>query len=298
MRAGLNSAKAPALNAYRQVKNPFPKFVIPKKKGSNEEKATLPFNKKLMAKAAGFTERFDFTLHVAFARSQGKRFRMPPVLRRRAIEALLQGICYHYDPLINRVNASLTTIAIECGLATETKRSGLSITRATRALKSLAEDFGLVTYSMKNFDPEIGCYMPTDITFTSAFFEALDISPDAVAAARKSRVEWKNKQRERRGLSRLDVGELISQGWSKFHTRFKENRLKRKAEGEERACARRDAERSRKEVELSVRAQVNREIRQGKHSSLTFSGIKELIAERVMVRMVKSRRYTTRLSLA
>ncbi|RAP69733.1 hypothetical protein ACZ87_03474, partial [Candidatus Erwinia dacicola] len=43
-------------------------------------------------------------------------------------------------------------------------------------------------------------------------------------------------------------------------------------------------------------AQVNREIRQGKHMSLTFSSIKELIAERVRMRMVKSRRYTSRLS--
>lgn len=296
MRAGVNSAKTLALTAYRQVKNPFPKFVAPKKKGSNEEKATLPFNKKLMAKAEGFTRRYDFTLHVAFARSQGKRFRMPPVLRLRAIEALLQGICYHYDPLINRVNASLTTIAMECGLATETKKSGLSITRATRALRSLAEDFGLVTYSEKTFDPEIGCYMPTDITFTGAFFEALDVSPEAVAAARNGRAEWKNKQRERRGHSRLDIGDLISQGWSKFHSRFKENRLKRKAEGEERARAKRDAERSRKEVEQSVRSQVNREIRQGRHIGLTIAGLKELIEERVQVRMVKSRRYTFRLS--
>lgn len=296
---GLNSTNLLALNAYKQVKNPFPKFVVPKKKGNrDEEKATLPFNKKLMAKAAGFTERFDFTLHVAFARSLGKRFRMPPVLRLRAIEALLQGICYHYDPLLNRVNASLTTIAIECGLATETKRSGLSITRATRALKSLAEDFGLVTYSEKAFDPEIGCYMPTDITFTSAFFEALDVSPEAVAAARNSRVEWKNKQRERSGQIRLGVNDLIGLGWRTFHERFKANRMKRKIEGEVRACAKRDSERSRKDVEASVRAQINREIRQGKHPSLTFTGVKELIAQRVMVRMVNSRNYTTRLSPA
>ncbi|AGR61831.1 hypothetical protein A464_plas0007 (plasmid) [Salmonella bongori N268-08] len=25
--------------------------------------------------------------------------RMPPLLRRRAIDALLQGLCFHYDPL-------------------------------------------------------------------------------------------------------------------------------------------------------------------------------------------------------
>ena len=52
--------------------------------------------------------------------------------------------------------------------------------------------------------------MPTDITFTGAFFEALDVSPEAVAAARNGCAEWKNKQRERRGHSRLDIGDLIS----------------------------------------------------------------------------------------
>lgn len=44
-----------------------------------------------MEKAVGFTSRFDFAIHVAHARSRGLRRRMPPVLRRRAIDALLQG---------------------------------------------------------------------------------------------------------------------------------------------------------------------------------------------------------------
>jgi incFII family plasmid replication initiator RepA len=39
---------------------------------------TLPFCRKLMAKAEGFTSTFDFSIHVAFARSLGKRRRMPP----------------------------------------------------------------------------------------------------------------------------------------------------------------------------------------------------------------------------
>jgi incFII family plasmid replication initiator RepA len=56
-----------------------------------------------MAKAEGFTSRFDFSIHVAFLRSLGKRHRMPPLLRRRAIDALLQAMCFHYDPLANRV---------------------------------------------------------------------------------------------------------------------------------------------------------------------------------------------------
>lgn len=97
---------------YRQVKNPNPAFT------PREGKKTLPFCRKLMAKAEGFTSRFDFSIHVAFLRSLGKRHRMPPLLRRRAIDALLQGLCFHYDPLANRVQRSITNLAIECGLAT------------------------------------------------------------------------------------------------------------------------------------------------------------------------------------
>ncbi len=78
---------------YRQVKNPNPVFTPRKGAG------TLKFCEKLMEKAVGFTSRFDFAIHVAHARSRGLRRRMPPVLRRRAIDALLQGLCFHYDPL-------------------------------------------------------------------------------------------------------------------------------------------------------------------------------------------------------
>ncbi|EIG9780601.1 incFII family plasmid replication initiator RepA, partial [Escherichia coli] len=118
---------------YRQVKNPNPVFT------PREGAGTLKFCEKLMAKAVGFTSRFDFAVYVAYARSRGLRRRMPPALRRRAIDALLQGMCFHYDPLANRVQCSITTLAIECGLATESDAGKLSITRATRALKFLAE---------------------------------------------------------------------------------------------------------------------------------------------------------------
>lgn len=84
---------------YRQVKNPNPVFTPRKGAG------TLKFCEKLMEKAVGFTSRFDFAIHVAHARSRGLRRRMPPVLRRRAIDALLQGLCFHYDPLANRASA-------------------------------------------------------------------------------------------------------------------------------------------------------------------------------------------------
>ncbi|HAM4798345.1 TPA: hypothetical protein IBW86_004022 [Escherichia coli] len=71
---------------YRQVKNPNPVFT------PREGAGTLKFCEKLMEKAVGFTSRFDFAIHVAHARSRGLRRRVPPVLRRRAIDALLQGL--------------------------------------------------------------------------------------------------------------------------------------------------------------------------------------------------------------
>ncbi|WP_283667582.1 plasmid replication initiator RepA, partial [Escherichia coli] len=84
----------------------------------------------------------------------------------------------------------------------------LSITRATRALKFLAE-LGLMTYQTE-YDPTIGCNIPTDITFTPALFASLDISEEAVASARRSRVEWENKLRKKQGLDALGMDELIA----------------------------------------------------------------------------------------
>lgn len=282
---------------YQQVKNPFPTFIVPTMKGTKVEKPTLPFNKKLMEKAEGFTSRFDFNMHVSFARSCGKRYRKPPILRLRAIDALLQGICYHYDPLANRVNATLTTIAIECGLATESKNGNLAITRATRALQSLAKDFGFLTYSDPEFDPSIGCNIPTDITFTPAFFDALGISESAVAAARKGRAEWKNKEREEKGLERLGIGELIKQAWQAFHKRFKEYRLTRKAHGEKRARARRDAKLSHQEIKSRVHRELTRELALGLFPADRHAVIEE-VKRRVRERMIMSRgNRTTRLTL-
>ena len=65
-----------------------------------------------------------------------------------------------------------------------------------------------ITYQTE-YDPLIGCYIPTDITFTPALFAALDVSEDAVAAARRSRVEWENKQRKKQGLDTLGMDCLL-----------------------------------------------------------------------------------------
>lgn len=265
---------------YRQVKNPNPVFTP--RKGAE----TLKFCEKLMEKAVGFTSRFDFAIHVAHARSRGLRRRMPPVLRRRAIDALLQGLCFHYDPLANRVQCSITTLAIECGLATESGAGKLSITRATRALTFLSE-LGLITYQTE-YDPLIGCYIPTDITFTPALFAALDVSEDAVAAARRSRVEWENKQRKKQGLDTLGMDELIAKAWRFVRERFRSYQTELKSRGIKRARARRDANRERQDIVTLVKRQLTREISEGRFSA-SREAVKREVERRVKERMILSR---------
>lgn len=259
---------------YRQVKNPNPVFT------PREGKKTLPFCRKLMAKAEGFTSRFDFSVHVAFVRSLGKRHRMPPLLRRRAIDALLQGLCFHYDPLANRVQRSITN------LATESKTGNLSITRATRALKFMAE-LGLITYQTE-YDPQIGCNIPTDIPFTPALFSTLDVSDVAVVAARRSRVEWENQQRQKQRLKPLEMDELIAKAWRFVRERFRSYQSERKQHGLKRARARRDATRTRQDIVTLVKQQLTREYASGRFIG-GHEALKRELDRRVKERMMMSR---------
>ncbi|EEQ2185758.1 incFII family plasmid replication initiator RepA [Escherichia coli] len=274
-------ANSPALvSQYLQVRNPNPEFT------PREGKKTLPFCRKLMEKSAGFTSRFDFSMHVAFMRSSGLRRRMPPLLRRRAIDALLQALCFHYDPLANRVQRSITNLAIECGLATESKNGNLSITRATRALRFMAE-LGLITYQTE-YDPQIGCNIPTDITFTPALFSALDVSDVAVAAARRSRVEWENKQREKQNEPRLEMDELIARAWRYVRERFRSYQSERKLHGLKRARARKDVTRTRRDIESIVKQQLTREIAEGRFTG-NHEAVRREVSRRVKERMLMSR---------
>ncbi|SMG59943.1 plasmid replication initiator RepA [Cedecea sp. NFIX57] len=269
---------------YRQVKNPHPEFVPEK------GKKTLPFCEKIREKAAGFTQRIEFQTLVAMSVARGERKRRPPPLRIRALEASLQALCWYFNPLANRVGASLTTMSILCGLATEKKR--LSITRFTGAVQFLAR-LGLVTYNTE-YDKEIGCNIPTDITFTPLMWQILDVSEDAVAAARRSRIEWENKKREKKGLPRAGVDELISAAWAFVRERFRTYQKSRREHGMKRHRARKDAPRTRKDIEQRVRTQLNKEIAKGRF----FGGLDAVRAEierRVTERMKLSRGHYTRL---
>lgn len=253
----------------------------------------MPFNRKLMKAVDGFTQRFSFSVFVSFARSTGKRRRMPPPCRKQAIDALLQAICFHYDPLENHVNATITTMAIECSLATESASGNLSITRATRALQFLAL-LGLVTYDTE-YCGTLGCHFPTDISLTPAFFDALDISPEAVHAARSSRVSWKNKQRAKQGLSKLPVDELQLEAMKTRRDRFYNYHMKRKQHGHERARARRDSARQRSEILALVNKQLSKEIHDGLFPA-DMAAVKAEVARRVNQRMILSRGHHTRLA--
>lgn len=190
---------------------------------------------------------------------------------------------FHYDPLANRVQCSITTLAIECGLATESDAGKLSITRATRALKFLAE-LALITYQTE-YDSVIGCNIPTDITFTTALFAALDVSEEAVASARRSRVEWENRQRKKQGLGTLGMDELIAKAWRFVRERFRSYQAEHKTHGMKRFRARRDADRIRQEIITLVRFTGNHE------------SVKRELDRRVKERMILSRnRNYTRLA--
>ncbi|XJI81917.1 incFII family plasmid replication initiator RepA (plasmid) [Escherichia coli] len=278
-------------STYRQVKNPNPVFT------PREDAGTLKFCEKLMEKAVGFTSRFDFAAHVAYARSRGLRRRMPPVLRRRAIDALLQGLCFHYDPLVpTACSAPSPRCTIECGLATESEAGKLSITRATRALKFLSE-LGLITYQTE-YDPTIGCNIPTDITFTPALFDSLDISEEAVASARRSRVEWENRLRKKQGMDALGMDELIARAWRFVRERFRSYQAELKSHGMKRARARRDAGRTRQDIVTLVKRQLTREIAEGRFRG-SLEAVKREIDRRVKERMIMSRNNNyTRLTTA
>lgn len=269
---------------YRQVKNPNPKFI------PEEGKKTLPFCEKIREKAAGFTQRTEFQTLVAMSIARGERKRRPPKLRISALEASLQALCHYYNPLANRVGASLTTMSIRCGLATEKKR--LSITRFTGACQTLKQ-LKLITYNTE-YDKEIGCNIPTDITFTPLMWQVLDVSEETVAAARRSRIEWENKRREKKGLSRLGADELISAAWSFVRERFRQYQKSRREHGLKRHRALKDAPRTRKDIELLVRNQINKEIVAGRFFG-SLDAVRAEIQRRVSERMKMSRGHYTRL---
>lgn len=280
---------------YRQCKNPYPRFVTPKKKGSERLQTTLPFNKLLMEKAQGLTASVDFSYRIAGARALGLRRKAPPELRRKAIDALFQGICFHYDFMAGRVNVTLRTLAIECGLATEADSHSLAITRVTRALQAVARDTHYISYSAPEVDESLGCYMPTTVTLTPAFFEAIDVSSEAIEAHIAGRVNWLNQKRINEGNELLPRDALMDQAKNAFPDYFREVYRARKAHGEKQARARRDLERSHAEIKALVHRELTFEIAHHRFPR-DLALVKAEVERRIRERMVM-RRHHTRLTV-
>jgi incFII family plasmid replication initiator RepA len=131
-------------------------------------------------------------------------------------------------------------------------------------------------------------HSPTDITFTPALFAALDVSEDAVAAARRSRVEWENRQRKKQGLDTLGMDELIAKAWRFVRERFRSYQTELKSRGIKRARARRDASRERQDIVTLVKRQLTREISEGRFTN-NREAVKREVERRVKERMILSR---------
>ncbi|WP_079964755.1 plasmid replication initiator RepA [Salmonella enterica] len=164
--------------------------------------------------------------------------------------------------------------------------------RATRALHYLAEELGLITYRTE-YDPELGCYLPTDITFTPRLFEVLEVSLETLESVRKSRAEYLNLQRLTQGKSRINTGELISIAWQAFRKRFREYRLMRKAYGEKRNKGRKEAQLTFREILERVRKELTQEIAKGLFVS-DLASLRREIKTRVKERMLLARSLSVR----
>jgi len=250
------STKSTKNQHSRKAINPNPKFNAPKR-----EKNPRKFVEKITERAQGFTSLPIFKLIIAQAKQDGKIKRYPVQDRLNAIDALLPAVCFHYDALMERSNASVSTLAAQCELATKTVVENTfvnSISRARRGLVYLKK-IGLIEYSSKPCQVTGGRFS-SDINLTDLFFEAIDVSKAAVEAEKVSKVSDANRKRAKQGLPKLFREELVKNAWEFMKTRFIEYRIKRKAQGEKKAQALRDKERNRAEIKAIVTAQIQKEI--------------------------------------
>lgn len=239
----------------RKAINQNPVFIEPHRHSER------PFIRKLINKVDGWANTYNFRFILAKARRSGIIKRAPVKERIDAINALLPAMCFHYDALMNRVNASVATLASECGLTTKRAHEthiNTAITRATRAIIYLKK-IGLVNYFSKKCKIT-GGYFPSDISFTPLFFEMIDISEAAVQAEIESKQAWINKKRAKAGMRKLYGQELVAELWNEMRDKFIAYRIARKARGEKLARALKDAQRTRKEIQEKVRLQLQKEI--------------------------------------
>ena len=264
---------------YSQVKNPNPVFT------PREGAGTLKFCEKLMEKAVASPPVLisPFMWHMPVRRD------CVGACHRYCVAGLLMRCCRGCVFTMTRWPTASSAPSLRWPLSADWRRSLLPETLHHPGLPSLTflAELGLITYQTE-YDPLIGCYIPTDITFTLALFAALDVSEDAVAAARRSRVEWENKQRKKQGLDTLGMDELIAKAWRFVRERFRSYQTELKSRGIKRARAHRDANRERQDIVTLVKRQLTREISEGRFTA-SREAVKREVERRVKERMILSR---------
>lgn len=239
----------------RKAINQNPVFIEPTRHSER------PFIRKLLTKVDGWTNTYNFKFVLARARRAGVIKRGPVKERIDAINALLPAMCFHYDALMNRVNASVATLSSECGLTTKRVHEthiNTSTTRASRGIFYMRK-LGLVNCSSEKCKIT-GGYFPTDISFTPLFFEMIDVSEAAVQSEIESKQAWVNKKRAKAGLTKLYGAELVAELWNTMRDKFIAYRIARKARGEKLTRALKDAQRTRREIQEKVKLQIQKEI--------------------------------------
>ncbi len=220
---------------------------------------------------------------------------MPPVLRRRAIDALLQGLCFHYYLLANRVQCSITTLAIECGLATKLA-AGNSPSPGPHG-PYVPCRAGLITYQTDMIRLSGATFRPISRSHRRCLLPSMYQRRQWSSPARRSRVDG-NRQRKKQGLDTLAMDELIAKAWRFVRERFRSYQTELKSRGIKRARARRDADRQRQDIVTLVKRQLTREIAEGRFTG-NHEAVKREVERRVKERMILSRnRYDSRLATA
>lgn len=137
------------------------------------------FCRQLMKKANGYVFSYYFNIRIYLQCARGERRKKPRVELLQAINSLLQGMCFYYNPLTNGVDRSVSQLANECGLTSTSASGAVSISRASRTLQALENEFGFIVC-----DLSVPRQNASRFYFTPAFFEALRVNPDHLRAAR------------------------------------------------------------------------------------------------------------------
>lgn len=142
-----------------------------------------------MRKASGYVFSYHFNIRIYLKCARGERLRKPRAELLQAIDSLLQGMCFYYNPLTNGIDRSVSELASECGLTSTSASGVVSISRASRAIQALDKEFGFIVRELSGFRHDSARFY-----FTPALFEALKVSPDHLRAAR-----IKSERMQRRG---------------------------------------------------------------------------------------------------